>query len=214
MTITRKAYIELIRRQIYGSQPSADAEITVGLVNRWLYFAVAAAAKQNYKENIAIDGIAYVNNSFYTTFKDIAISQDENFLWKVELPQIPLGLGTSDGISTLVIKDPTTNQISYNVVWLSQNQLSYQRGMRQIPNKLLAYSEGKYVYIMSTIMLNQYTASVTMISAGDGTDLSSTVNIPDDYFPAICDFIRTQLMIQRQVPQDNTNDGSDTIQTT
>lgn len=214
MVINRKAYIELIRRQIYGSQPSDDAEITVGLVNRWLNFALAAAAKQNYKENLAIDGIAYVNNSFYTTFKGIAITKDENFLWKIELPQIPLGIGTSDGVSSLVIKDSETGRLSYNVVWLNQNQLSFQRGMRNIPNKLLAYSEGKYVYIISSVILSQYTASATMVSSGDGADLSSTINVPDDYFPAICDFIRNQLMAQRQAPQDVTNDGLDAIVTT
>ena len=162
--MTRKVYIEMIRRAIYGGQPSDDATITVNLVNKWLNFGIAAAAKENNKQNIAIDGINYVNNSFYTTFKGIEVTKDEQFLWKVELPQLPLGIGTSDGISSLVFKDSQTGQRSYNVVWLSQNQLSYQKGMRAIPNKVLAYSEGGYVYALSTIQLSQYTASVTMIS--------------------------------------------------
>lgn len=46
MVISRKAYIEMVRRQIYGDQPSNDANITVNLVNRWLNFAAAAAAKK------------------------------------------------------------------------------------------------------------------------------------------------------------------------
>jgi hypothetical protein len=214
MTISRKAYIEMIRRQIYGDQPTSEANITVGLANRWLNIAIAAAAKQNYKDNLAIDGINYVNNSFYTTFKGIVVTKDENFLWRIELPQIPLGIGTSAGIETLVFKDGTTNEISYSVVWLSQNQRSYSRGMRAIPNKILAYSEGKYVYAMSTIMLSQYTATVTMVSGGDGTDLTSTVNVPDDYFNYIVEYMKQQLMFQRQVPQDVTNDGSDAMVTT
>lgn len=214
MTISRKAYIEMVRRQIYGDQPSSEANITVGLVNRWLNFAIAAAAKQNNKDNIAIDGINYVNNSFYTTFKGLAVTKDENFLWRIELPQIPLGIGTSEGIETVVFKDSATNEISYSVVPLSQNQRSFSRGMRAIPNKVIAYSEGKYMYALSTIMLSQYTAQVTMISGGDGTDLTSTVNVPDDYFPLIVEYMKQQLMFQRQVPQDVTNDGSDIIQTT
>lgn len=214
MLTTRRAYIELIRRQIYGSQPSNDAEITAGLVNRWLNFAIAAAAKENNKQNMAIDGVSYVNNSFYTIYKGLAVTKDEQFLWKIELPQIPLGLGTSEGISTCEFKDAATGQISYPLIMLSENQRSYQKGMRPIPNKVLGYSQGKYIYAMSTIQLSQYTASVTMISGGDGSDLSSTLNIPDDYFPFICDFIRTQLLIQRQVTQDVTNDGLDAITTT
>lgn len=214
MVISRKAYIEMVRRQIYGDQPSNDANITVNLVNRWLNFAAAAAAKQNSKDNLIIDGINTVNNSFYTTFKTISISQDENFLWKITLPQIPLGIGNIEGVSTVVIKDAATNQISYPVVLMSENQKSFQRGMRAIPNKLLGYPEGKFVYILSTLLLSEYTATVTMVSSGDGTDLTSTVNIPDDYFPFICDWIRGQLMAQRAAPVDATNDGLDAVTTT
>ena len=214
MVISRRAYIEMVRRQIYGEQPSNDSNITTNLVNRWLNIATANAAKQNYKENIALDGIQYVNNSFYTTFKSIAVTKDENFLWKIELPQIPLGIGETSGISTVVFKDSTTNQISYPVVLLSQNQVSFQKGMRSIPNKLLGYSEGKYVYVLSTLLLSAYTATVTMVSGGSGDDLTSTVNIPDDYFPIIVEYLKQQLMFQRQMPQDVTQDGSDIIQST
>lgn len=212
--MNRRTYIELIRRQIYGSQPSADAEITVGLVNKWLDIAIAAAAQQNYKGNIALEGISYVNNGFYTTFKNIAVTKDENFLWKVALPQIPVGIGENDGVPILVFKDLDNNQLSQNVVWLTQNQRSFNSGRRQIPNKLLAYQEADYIYILSTITLSQYTASVTMISGGTSTDLTSTINVPPDYFTVIVDYMKTQLMFQRQMPQDVQNDGLDAIKTT
>lgn len=209
MSISRKLYIEMVRRQIYGGPVSDDATITVGLVNRWLDFAIAAAAKQNYKDNIAIDGINYVNNSFYTTFKGIAVTKDENFLWKLTLPQIPLGIGTSEGVSTLEFKDTTTGQISYPAVWLSENQRGYQKGMRAIPNKVLAYSQGEFIYALSTIVLSQYTATVTMISGGTSSDLDSTLNVPNDYMPLVVEYLKQQLMFALSVPVDNSNDGRD-----
>lgn len=212
--MNRRTYIELIRRQIYGSQPSDDAEITVGLVNKYLDIAIAVAAQQNYKGNIALEGISYVNNGFYTTFKGIAVTKDENFLWKVQLPQIPVGIGENDGVPILVFKDATNNQISQNVIWMSQNQRSFSSGRRQIPNKLLAYQEADSVYVLSTILLSQYTASVTMISGGTSTDLTSTINVPPDYFTVIVDYLKTQLLFQRQMPQDVQNDGLDAIKTT
>jgi len=212
--MNRKTYIELVRRQIYGGQPSDDASITVGLVNQWLNFAIAAAAKQNYKENIAIDGISYVNNSFYSTFKNISITADENFLWKAQLPQLPLGIGATEGVSRLVIKDNATGQISYPVVLMSENQASYQRGMRSIPNKLLGYTEGSYAYILSTILLSEYNAQVTMISGGTSSDLTSTINVPDDYFPVVCAYIQQQLLLEKAQPVDATNDGLDAQRTT
>lgn len=172
------------------------------------------AARKNYLDSIQLDGISYVNNSFYTKFSDIAVTADEQFLWKVELPQLPIGIGNSEGISKLQFKDSDSNQISQTVVFLSQNQTTYFQNMQPIPNKLLAWSQGKYVYIASTLMLSSYTANVTMVSGGLSTDLDSTLNVPDDYIPHIVEYLKTQLMFQRTVPQDVTNDGADFVTTT
>lgn len=212
--MTRIQYIEQIRRLIYGGQPSSEAEITIGLVNVWLNQAIAVAAKQNYKEALAVDGITYVNNSFYTTFKNLSISEDAQFTWKVELPQLPIGIGTTNGISTLVIKDNESRQVTQPVIWLSQNQLTYYQNMREVPNKLIAYSEGQFVYLKSTLILSDYTAWATMISGGDSTDLQSTLNVPNDYIPVMTEYLKTNLMFERSVPRDVTNDGLDAIRTT
>lgn len=208
--MTRRIYIELIRRQIYGGLPSSDAEITPNLVNKWLDLGIAAAAQKNYNGNLQLEGIAYINNSFYTTYKSLAVEKDEQFLWKVELPHIPYGLGTSDGVPRLVFKDSDSNQLSYNVVWLSQNQRSFAKGMKAIPNKLLAYSEGKYIYIESTVLLSQYTAQVTMVSGGSGSSLDNEINLPDDYLPFVTDYIKAQLQFERMMPKD-VPDGQDSI---
>lgn len=210
----RYTYIERCLRQIYGGYVPDDSAITFGLCNSWLNDGIALAAKQNYKENIQIDGIGYVNNSFYTTFKNLSISQDEVFRWKVTLPEIPLGLGTSNGLSSMVIKDNTSSQLSYPIVWLSQNQVTYARGMRAIPNKVLAYSEGTFVYILSTLLLNEFTAQCTMVSGGDSSDLDSTINVPADYFNVIVEYLKQQLLFQRSQPVDSQNDGLDAIRTT
>lgn len=207
--MTRRTFIEQIRRLMYGDQPPAEANITVGLVNAWLNQGIGVAARKNYLDSIQLDGISYVNNSFYTKFSDIAVTADEQFLWKVELPQLPIGIGNSEGISKLQFKDSDSNQISQTVVFLTQNQTTYFNGMTPIPNKLLAYSQGKYVYIVSTIMLSSYTANVTMVSGGLSTDLDSTLNVPDDYIPVIIEFLKQQLMFQRTVPRDNVDDGID-----
>lgn len=207
--MNRQTFIEMVIRQIYGGQPNDDSEITVNLVNTWLDPAIAMAAKQNNKDNIAIDGIIYANNSFYTTYKGIAITQDEQFTWKVTLPQIPVGIGANEGISTLIIKD-SGGQLSMPCVPLSESQKTIYRTMRPIPNKVLYIYEGKFAYIFSTILLTPYTASVTMISGGDGTDLTSTLNVPSDYFPIMIDYIQKQLMIEQAQIKDITNDGLDT----
>ena len=89
--MTRSFYIERIIRQVYGGQPTDDSEITPNLVNSFINDGIALAAKQNYIESIKMDGVAYVNNGFSTTFSGIAITSDttNNLGYKLTLPQIP-----------------------------------------------------------------------------------------------------------------------------
>ena len=206
--MTRGQYIEQNLRQLYGQQPSDDASVTDLLVNQWINQAVAVAAKTNYKENLQVDGIDYVNNGFYTTFKGLAITQDENFLYKLTLPEIPLGLGRTKGISTIQAKD-TNGNLSLPWIPISEDQKGYYQSMRQIPNKILYYSEGIFVYAISILPLYTYTATASMISGGDSTDLDSVLNVPPEYFPVMTDFIMKQLAFEQSRPQDNANSGSD-----
>ena len=206
--MTRQFFIERVLRQIYGGQPSQDSNITVGLVNSYLNDAAAFAAAKNYKDTYMIDGVNYINNSFYTTFKGLPITKNENFLYKVALPQIPLGIGRNEGISTLQFKD-SSNNVSFTAVPLSTNQVSFQSGMRPIPNKLLYYIEGDGAFVFTTLNLTTYTASVRMVSGGLSSDLTSTFNVPDDFFPLMVEYIQKQLMFEKSQPQDNISDGVD-----
>ena len=78
----------------------------------------------------------------------------------------------------------------------------------------MAYSEGEFVYVISDIPLNQYTAQVTMVSGGDSTDLDSTLNVPPDYFPVMMQYLQQQLLLEKNQPKDVTNDGLDAQTTT
>ena len=210
--MTRQQLIEQILRQAYGTQPNDDASITPNLVNQMINQGIGLMVKQNYKDSIQLDGVGYVNNSFYTTFKGIAITPSEQFLWKLTLPQVPFAVGKNEGISTLQFKN-SQGELSRPAVWLSQNQVTYFQSLQQPPNKILAYQQENHVYVLSTIALSQYTATVTLISGGDSTDLSSNLNIPDDYIPGIVDYATKSLMTMRGQVQDNANDGQDAIRT-
>ncbi len=206
--MTRKVFIERHIRQLYNGFPTDDATIDNDLVNVWLSDAIGIAAKKNYTDNFQLEGVGFNNNSFYSKFKGIAITADERFLWKATLPEIPLGVGSTEGISSVVFKD-LRSTVSYPCVLLSENQVAIQRQMRPIPNKILGYPEGGYLYIISSILMNNYTATVTMISGGDATDLDSILNVPSDYFPVMVQYIQQQLMIERKAVPDFQNDGKD-----
>jgi len=205
--MTRKHLIEQIIRQVYGGQPTDDADITQNLVNQYINQGIATVIKQNYKDSIQMDGVSYVNNSFYTSYGSLAISQSTNFLWVFTLPEIPVGIGKNEGISNLRLVSNTGKQ-GIDCIPLSINQKSYATSMRTIPNRLLYYTEGDKAYILSSLILNQYTATVTMVSGGNSSDLNSTLNVPQDYIPLIVQYVATALMLERKQPKDITNDGT------
>lgn len=204
----RIALIERLRRQAYGEFPSDDASITDNLINVWMSDGIALAAKQNYKDNIAIEGIGFLNNSFYTTFKGIAVTKDENFTWKITLPEIPIGIGRTEGIETLKFKS-STGEVGIPAIPISSSQASFFEAMRPIPNKILYKPESNYVIALSTVLLSQYTATVTMVSGGDGADLTSSLNVPNDYINVIVEYVKAQVAFERAQPQDVANDGRD-----
>ena len=207
--MTRNIFIERILRQIYNGQPSDDSSITYNLVNQWLNDAIGLAAKKNYTDGIQMDGIAYVNNSFYTTFTnlDIAAEPVDTVTYSVDLPQIPVALGKNEGIATLqFVGDKRTSQTA---IPLSMNQVAYIEQLRPIQNKILYWIEGKNVYIKSAIQLTSYKATIRMVSGGDSTDLESTLIVPDDYVPMIVEYIKGQLAFERSRPIDVSNDGVD-----
>ena len=207
--MTRYQLIERILRQIYNGQPSDDSNITYGLVNQWLNDAIGAAAKKNYTDNIQMDGVSYINNSFYTTFKNLDIYAEtvDNVTYRVDLPSIPVALGRNEGVATLqFVGDKKTSQTA---IPLSMNQIAYQEQLRPIQNKIAYWVEGKNIYVKSSIPLTSYKATVRMVSGGDSTDLDSTLIIPDDYMPVVIEYIKGQLVFEKSRPIDQSNDGVD-----
>jgi len=207
--MTRYQLIERVLRQIYNGQPSDDSNITYGLVNQWLNDAIGAAAKKNYTDNIQLDGVSYINNSFYTTFKNLDIYAEtvDNVTYRVDLPSIPVALGRNEGVATLqFVGDKKTSQTA---IPLSMNQVAYQEQLRPIQNKIAYWIEGENIYVKSSIPLTSYKATLRMVSGGDSTDLDSTLIVPDDYMPVVVEYIKGQLAFEKSRSIDQSNDGVD-----
>lgn len=209
--MTRKIFIERILRQIYNGQPSDDSSITFNQVNQWLNDAIGLVVKKNYTENIQMDGVAYINNSFYTTFTNLDITPEsvDNLTYSLILPTIPYSLGRNEGVATLqFVGDKKTSQTA---IPLSMNQVPYIEQIRPIQNKILYWIEGKNIFVRTTIPLSNYKATLRMISGGNSSDLSSTLIVPDDYVPMIVEYIKGQLAFERSRVIDQSNDGVDNV---
>jgi len=208
--MTRKTFIERILRQIYNGQPSDDSSITFNQVNQWLNDAIGVAAKKNYTDSIQMDGVAYVNNSFYTSYSGLTITSVNNTTFKFTLPQIPVALGKNEGLATLNFSNNNT-PTTFGAVPLSMNQVGYQDTLRPIQNKVVYWPQGQEVYMSTGIPLTAYKANVRMVSGGDSSDLNSTLIIPDDYVPIMVEYIKAQLAFERSRPIDTSNDGVDSV---
>lgn len=208
--MTRYTFLERCLVQVYGQFPTDDAEMTIDLVNSWLPDAIASAAAQNYKESVQIDGIGYVNNSFYTTFSGISITLDdtENLCYKLTLPEIPVGIGRNQGVSTLKFKD-SNGLVSLTAIPVSIDEWGYAEGLLVIPNKILFLPEGKVLRMKTTLPLFQYTGVVKMISGGDSNNLDSELNVPPNYLVTITEYIKQQLLFEKTQPKDVAIDGND-----
>lgn len=209
--MTRYQLIEQILRAVYGDQPRDDSTITPNLVNLYINQALALAIKNQYRESLQMDGVSYINNSFYSTYRNIPITQEQNLLWKLRLPTIPMAIGRNEAVANLRLVDAQGRE-GIDAIPMNINQKGYNYSMRRIPNRLLYYYEGGYAYILSSLLLNQYTANITMVSgggtgSGSASDLNSELNATDDIIPFIIDYVVKALLASRQIPQDLTNDG-------
>lgn len=204
--MTRLFLIRRLIRDTFGSQPRNDTNITDNFVNALLNEGIAVAIKNNWKESVALDGVSYINNSFVTTYKGLTVSKDENFLYSIPLPAIPLALGRNEGVPSLRFKN-SEGFLSIDCIPLSTSQKTYA-DYRPIPNKILYYSEGNNLFAKSTLMLTDYTATVSLISAGD-TDLTAEINLPEDYLSIVVAYVSAILSKERLMPKDTTNDSVD-----
>lgn len=210
--MTRKAFCERIQREIYGSQPNDDAEITKQLINNYVNVGIAMAVKQNYTDNLKMDGIAYVNNSFYTTFRDLPIAKDTSDynLWYITLPEIPVALGENEGISQLIFRKGT--DYSLEAIPLNAHQVGYRRTFRKIPNKICYWNERDTILCESYLSLSEYTANVKVASGGaNSTDLTEQIYLPTEWLSFVQDYVIKNLMLEKQQKQDVSNDGVDAI---
>jgi hypothetical protein len=119
-------------------------------------------------------------------------------------------MGMSQGISKLQFVNPQ-NYVSMDAIPVSMNQAAYVDRLPAIQNKIVYWPEGVFIRCKTPIQLFNYTATVKMVSAGDATNMQSIINIPDDYMPAVIEYVKQQLAWERMQPQPRENDGEDSI---
>jgi hypothetical protein len=207
--MTRRVLIEQIRRMLYGGIPTDDANITEKEINLYINEAIAYMAKVNYTDAIKLDGIETVADSFYATFKNLAITKDNDTgYYSLDLPQVPLGLSRGYGISTVTF--PTSTGLAKSPIPISPRELDYMDNLKQPPSKIFYWVEGKKLWFKSYTNLVGRFAIVRMVST-ETSDLDAEINVPQEYITDIINLVMNQLRPRKATPQDSTNDALDKI---
>jgi hypothetical protein len=194
---------------LYGSIPTDDANITEKEINLYINEAIAYMAKVNYTDAIKLDGIETVADSFYATFKNLAITKDNDTgYYSLDLPQVPLGLSRGYGISTVTF--PTSTGLAKSPIPVSPRELDYMDNLKQPPSKIFYWVEGKKLWFKSYTNLVGRFAIVRMVST-ETSDLDAEINVPQEYITDIINLVMNQLRPRKATPQDSTNDALDKI---
>jgi hypothetical protein len=206
--MTRKVLIEQIRRLYYGGTPSDDANLTENEVNIYINQAIAYFAKVNYSDAINLDGIETVGDAFYSTFKNLAITKDNDTgYYYTTLPHPPLGLARGYGISTVTF--PVSTGLAKAPTPISPREVDYIEQVKLPPSKIFYWAEGSKLWFKSYTNLVGRFAIVRMITA-ENSDKTAELNVPAEYISDIINWIMNQLRVRKGMPEDTTNDGLDT----
>jgi len=194
---------------MYGSIPTDDANVTEKEINLYINEGIAYMAKVNYTDAIKLDGIETVADSFYATFKNLAITKDNDTgYYALDLPQVPLGLSRGYGISTVTF--PTSTGLAKSPIPISPRELDYIDNLKQPPSKIFYWAEGKKLWFKSYTNLVGKFAIVRMVST-ETADLDAEINVPQEYITDIINLVMNQLRTRKATPQDSTNDGLDKV---
>jgi hypothetical protein len=206
--MTRRVLIEQIRRLYYGGTPSDDANLTENEVNIYINQAIAYFAKVNYSDAINLDGIETVGDAFYSTFKNLAITKDNDTgYYSTTLPHPPLGLARGYGISTVTF--PVSTGLAKAPTPISPREVDYIEQIKLPPSKIFYWAEGNKLWFKSYTNLVGRFAIVRMITA-ENSDKTAELNVPVEYISDIINWIMNQLRVRKGMPEDTTNDGLDT----
>lgn len=210
MSTTRRMVLETIQRLMLGSIASDDTELTINLINQHLNAAIGYAAKTNYKEEIQLNGIENVSDTFYTSFTNINISKDQNTGWyNATLPQQPAGIGAGWDISGFMLTTGSGAKLFAHPI--SPREVEFLYNAKKPCNEIFYWVNRDTVSMHSGQDITKYKANVRMIST-QSSDLDSVVTIPDGYMPVVVKYLSEVLGIEVQRPIDSSSDGVETPQ--
>lgn len=210
MAATTYEYLsEQILTSYYKGVRSDDSSYSLKFVASMIAQEVAVMARKNAFENSSNGDVTYSNDSFTSTFKNVAVVVDPVTKEKYSvLPSIPTALPNNQEIVSVAINKKN----SKTFIPIKTKDRFAQAFLPCIRGVVYYYVEdGKLFYdnADSFIFAN---VTLSMVGAApSGNILEAQLNIPKNYESEIIDKVLNRLLSLARLGQDLTNDG-DSIQ--
>jgi len=210
MAATTYEYIsEQILTSYYKGVRSDDSSYSLKFVASMVAQEVAVMARKNAFENSNNGDVTYANDSFTSTFKNVAVVVDPVTKEKYSvLPSIPTALPNNQEIVSVAINKKN----SKTFIPIKTKDRFAQAFLPCIRGVVYYYIEdGKLFYDNADgFIFNNVTLSMVG-AAPSGNILDAQLNIPKNYESEIIDKVLNRLLSLARLGQDLSNDG-DSIQ--
>ena len=206
MGFTTYGYIsEQILTTYYKGVRNDDSQYSLRHIASMVAQEVALMARKNAFENSNNGDITYINDSFISTYKSVAVLLDDVSKEKYcVLPAVPTALPNNQEIVSVSLNTKTNKTF----IPMRNKDRFAQAFLRPIKGMVFYYIEAGRIYFDNPENF-QFTA-LTIKMAGalpSGAILDAQLNIPKNYETEIIDKVLGRLLSVSRLGQDLTNDG-------
>lgn len=205
-----KKISEQIRTMYYQGIPQDDAAYSLRYIAELVAQEVAFQARKNAFENSNAGETTYSNDTFTSTFTNVAVTIDTVLNQKYSvLPQIPSALPNNQEIVSI---SPLGIKGRRRQIVLMKNKDKFMQDMLEpIRGFILAYIENGNLYYDNVQEYMFSAVNITMIGAVSSTGdlLDAILNVPKSVELDIIDRVYQRLRQTKGIPQDVVNDARD-----
>ena len=206
MGFTTYGYIsEQILTTYYKGVRNDDSQYSLRHIASMVAQEVALMARKNAFENSNNGDITYINDSFISTYKSVAVLLDDVSKEKYcVLPAVPTALPNNQEIVSVSLNTKTNKTF----IPMRNKDRFAQAFLRPIKGMVFYYIEAGRIYFDNPENFQFSALTIKMAGAlPSGAILDAQLNIPKNYETEIIDKVLGRLLSVSRLGQDLTNDG-------
>lgn len=207
MGFTTYGYIsEQILTTYYKGVRNDDSQYSLRHIASMVAQEVAVMARKNAFENSNGGEITYINDSFISTYKSVAVALDAISKEKYcVLPAVPTALPNNQEIVSVSLNTKTNKTF----IPMRNKDRFAQAFLRPIKGVIFYYIEAGRLYFDNPENFQFSLVTIKMAGAlPSGAILDAQLNIPKNYESEIIDKVINRLLSMSRLGQDLTNEGA------